>query len=166
MWGKKLEQTTKTPEKAISTLKWMCSRQERTRKTCFESLKRWNVDEKLHSGIIKELEDEKFLDELRYTTMYINDKVNFNKWGKSKIITNLKLKGIDNDTIEQGFSNSDFDPATSLESLIELLIKKEPKVNAQNNYQKRQKLAQWAYTRGYSFDHINTALDQVLKNED
>ncbi len=165
MWDKKIEQITKTPEKALTTLKWMCSRQERTRKTCVESLKRWNVEEKFHEEILSELEREKFLDELRYTTMYINDKVNFYKWGKSKIITNLIMKGVDKETIEQGFENSDFDQGNSLDTLIELLQKKEPKVNAQNDYQKRQKLAQWAYTRGYSFEHINRALDKILTNE-
>ena len=166
MWDKKVEPITRTPEKALSILKWMCSRQERTRKTCVESMKRWNVDEKFHAEILKTLEEEKYINEMRYATMYINDKANFNKWGKSKIISNLIMKGVDKETIENAFEESDFNNSDSQDSLTELLAKKEPKVKAQNSYQKRQKLAQWAYTKGYSFDQINKSLDIILQNED
>ena len=166
MWDKKVEPKIRTAEEALSTLKWMCSRQERTRKTCVESMKRWSVDEKFHEEILQALIDEKYLNELRYATMYVNEKVNFYKWGKTKIISNLIMKGVNKETIETAFEDSDYDKSESQEALVELLTKKEPKIKAQNSYQKRQKLAQWAYTRGYSFDLINSALDIILKNDD
>jgi len=89
------------PKEAITRAQSICSRQEQCRQDIFTKLGKWGLDEPNALKIIKQLEKDKFIDEMRYAISFAQDKMKFNKWGRIKISWMLRQKNIPDDIIDQ-----------------------------------------------------------------
>lgn len=155
----------KTPEKALEVLKWMCSKCEKTRQDCVRSLYRWSVDKQKHGEILDALEEEKFIDEVRYTRLFVSEKHNVYKWGRAKIVSTLRLKGIDKEVIENECDKM-LAESPDRDILVEQLFKKASKMEPINEpYKARMKLFQWGYSRGFNVDDVNYCLDKYFNEK-
>ena len=67
-----------------------------------KKLKTIGLDTDDREEVISILINQGFLNEERYTKIYCSSKFNQNKWGKNKIIQNLKQKGISERNIRTG----------------------------------------------------------------
>lgn len=164
--GNQEEIKAKTPEKALDVLRWMCSRSEKTKQDCVKSLFRWLVDPSEHEKIIATLVEEKFVDEKRYTQMYVSEKHNFYKWGRAKIVSMLRMKGVPldiiNDVCDEIISENP-DREILMEQIVKKAKKLEPIVDV---YKARVKLFQWSYSKGFSVDDINFCLDRYFSGKE
>lgn len=168
MGYEKKEIKTKTPQKALDVLRWMCSRGEKTKQDCVRSLYRWGVQPEEHEAILETLVEEKFVDEKRYAKMYVSEKHNFYKWGRAKIVSSLRLKGIDKETINETCDQI-ISESPDREILYGQIVKKAKKfepISSQDKYKIRVKLFQWAYSRGFSVDDINFCIAKYFKGEE
>ena len=93
-------QRTKTPEQALQSLMRMCARSERSSGDALRLMKRWGVAEEEAKKILTRLQNERFIDDRRFSEAFVRDKINLSGWGVYKIKTALRTKGIARDIIE------------------------------------------------------------------
>ncbi len=150
-----------TEKQAIHKLASYCSKSERCEYDIRKKLLAWEIDANSIQGIINYLKRENFLDESRYCRSYISDKLRFNKWGRTKIIYELKKKQIPVTVIDKAFTN--FAGNEFEEPLLRILDAKSKTVNAGDSYEKRQKLFRYAVGRGYEPALVNSCLNKIMQ---
>lgn len=142
-----------TKEKALDKAMHYCSRAEHCTHEVKQKLSTWGLnDEESINLIIEKLKKEKFIDDSRFASSYIREKMNYNHWGKIKIAMYLRIK-----RIEESIYNpllQDFDNEIYIENLKYILEKKWPSIKGKNNYERKQKLIRFASGRGYELDIV------------
>lgn len=120
----------------------------------------WELPDDAIKRIIDRLKKEKYLDDSRFTRSFINDKLRFNKWGKTKIIFELKKLNIPSsiyDPVLDELAGDEFE-----KQLMHILSVKVKSVKAKNNYDKKTKLIRFALGRGFSMDLSIKCVDKLL----
>lgn len=138
-----------------------CSKAERAESDITRKLSLWELESEVSDRIINRLKKENYLNEERFCRSFIKDKLLFNKWGKTKIVFELKKKRISEQTIStcfEEFESDDFE-----ESLQKVLSSKARTIKAKDDYDKKNKLIRFALGRGYSYDQIQRCLSKILK---
>ena len=137
----------------------ICSKSEKCISDIQKKLQQWEIDEVSAQKIIDCLIAEKFIDEQRYAEFYVRDKFRFNGWGKAKIIFMLKGKFIPSIAIKKAIAQiSDDDYFNACCKLVE---QKSKSVKAENNYEYKMKLIKFAQSRGFEYDVVLKAVDQL-----
>lgn len=137
-----------TEPQALNRVAAYCSKAERCEWDVRKKLTAWELDADVVKRIIDRLKKERYLDDMRFCRSFINDKLKFNKWGKSKIIFELKKRHISEmiyDPILNELSGNEFE-----EQLMHILSVKIKSVKAKNDYEKKTKLIRFALGRGFS----------------
>lgn len=158
----------KTPQQALDTARWLCSKMERTTVDIRRSLARWGVaDTAIQDEILDTLVREKFIDHSRYAGAFVREKMSAGRWGLNKILYALQTKGIDRETANGAIAEN-YDQQSNIENLESDLRKRleAEKKKAKNAYDLRSRLFRRAASRGYDFDHINNILNRILGDED
>lgn len=156
-----------TENQAMSRIASYCSKAERCTSEVRKKLLAWELEYEIVEKIVASLKKEKFLDDERYCRSFVRDKQRFNKWGKNKIIFELKKKQIPESLIssilKEEIEESDFE-----DSLLKILTTKNQSVNAESDYERYAKLFRFAAGRGFTPDQIKKCLNKLLKevNED
>lgn len=136
-----------TPKEALSRVQAMCSRQERCKFDILKKLHSWQIPTEDQHHIIASLEEDRFLNESRYTMFYVRDKFKFNKWGRIKIAYHLKAKAIPESLIQEGLdqiSQEEYE-----KTLLELLTQKRGSIKDENPWNQKAKLLRFAQGRGF-----------------
>ena len=81
----------------------LCSMQERCVSEIEKKLISWGITSDDIKEIIKKLNQNDFINEVRYTRAFVKDKFGLNKWGKQKILFTLRQKNISNLNIQKAF---------------------------------------------------------------
>lgn len=149
---------------ALHRLAAYCSKAERCESDIWRKMLAWELADEEKSRIVSRLKQEKFLDDRRFATAFVNDKSRFSKWGKVKIEFELRKKKIDETLIRE--ATSTLDDAESEAVLGALLLKKEASIKAKNDYDKRAKLLRFALGRGYSMGVALRCIDKISKLND
>ncbi|MDR0686933.1 MAG: RecX family transcriptional regulator [Dysgonamonadaceae bacterium] len=140
-------------------LAMLCSRSE----YCVYDIKRklcnFGVEECDRETIIQKLIDEKFVDELRYCTAFVTDKIRNNKWGIRKIVNELQKKHIPSTIINEVIIKFSKDEIQDV--LTQLLIKKQKLITGKNPSEINNKLMRFAYSRGFSSGEIEKAIETI-----
>jgi regulatory protein len=134
-----------------------CSYQERNKKEVQQKLATYKeISPAEAQQIIEELIQERFLDEKRYLTAFVNGKFHLNKWGKTKIYHSLASTGIDRKLIQQALAqipSQDYE-----ETLVQLVRKKKASLTGQPDVMIRKKLINYLLQKGYEWDMVQEAL--------
>ena len=105
------------------------------------------------------LVEEKYVDDLRYASAYARDKASIQGWGDVKIKYMLSAKGIAACVISEALQEIDRDKSSSrLYKLLENKLR-----SLKDDPQCRLKLLRFALGRGYSYDEVNSLINQILK---
>lgn len=147
-------------EQALSKSMELCSRREYCAFDIREKIKKWEISPDDADKIIKRLFDEKFLDHERYCHAFVNDKFRFNHWGKVKIAYHLKQKQIETSHIQDALNKINMD--NYLDLIREEIQKKQNRVKAKNDFEKKAKIAQSVIAKGFE----PRLVFEVLKMED
>lgn len=151
-----------TEEEAVKKLTSYCSLAEHCRAEIAEKLQRWGIAYESIAPIIKQLEDEKYIDEERYCRAFINDKFRLAKWGKVKIAEALYMKKIPSDVAWRHLNAIDDEEYLSV--LNGLLASKRKSIHADDEYVLNQKLVRFAISRGFELKDIRRCME-VLEEE-
>lgn len=146
-----------TPEQRSAYLKAtaICSRGETCSFDIQEKMKKWGLEDEDARAVIKQLKEEKYIDDERFARAYVKDKFRFNHWGRQKIAFMLYSKKIGKDIQEAAFE--EIEDESYLEQLAKLLKDKEKTIKATDAYDKRNKLMRFAMARGFESDKIYAA---------
>ncbi len=146
-----------TEEEALRKVSAFCSCAEHCRSEVAEKLQRWGTPYDVIDRILTKLEEEKFIDEERYSRAFVNDKYRFEKWGKVKIMQALQLKKIA--PLVRQESLSVIDEEEYLGILQHLLASKRKSVRGANDYEQNAKLIRFALSRGFEMKDIRRCID-------
>ena len=146
-------------EEALNKMRNWCSRQERSRKEVTTKLMRAGYDEELVQKVIASLEEDNYLDEMRFAESYISGHFRMKKWGRLKIRQGLQLKGIGGPmgaaAMEEHIQEKDY-----FETLRNVLNKKVSSSQWHTmDYGQKQKLMQYAFSRGFEPEIIRRVLE-------
>ena len=111
--------------------------------------------------LLGELMQHNFLNEERYARSFARGKFRIKKWGRIKIRLELKKKGVYSKCID--FAMQEIDDNDYLETLKELLQKKSRLVKEPNSFKKKIKLKRYLVSRGFEFDLILLAMEDISK---
>ena len=147
-------------DKYLEKLKRYCAYRDRCHQEVMDKIRSFNIDDDIAGIIVSELITEGYLNEERYAKSFVRGKYRINKWGRNKIIQNLKQKNISRYLIDEALK--EIIETEYLLNLKEILHKKNDTVKAKNKFEKRKKLFVFAYNKGYEAELINDILDELI----
>lgn len=149
---------------ALTKAMAMCSQSERCRFDIVTKLRQWELSEEEIATAIDYLIKEHFLDEARFVRFYVNDKLQFNKWGKVKLKFMLRQKQIPEPMIREALDQIDDDHYRSI--LQSLLKTKAKSIKGASGYERRAKLAVFAQGHGFEAELAFRMAGKLLGEDD
>jgi len=136
-----------TPDQVLDKMAKYCAYQERCMKDVRDKLKTFDLPQKEKDKILDYLLDNRFVDDERFAKSFVRGKVNQSGWGVNKIRFHLMQKGIAKDIIDEALGQTDED--LYRQRLIDILKVKSKTVKAENDYERKRKLAAYAMQKGF-----------------
>lgn len=136
-----------SPDQILDKMAKYCAYQERCVKDVVEKLKTFDIPQKEREEILHYLIDNRFVNDERFAKSFVRGKINQSGWGLNKIRYHLRQKGIDNEIIEEALQGTDEE--VYRQRLIDILNTKAKTVKAENDFEKKRKLAAYAIQRGF-----------------
>lgn len=140
-----------------------CAYQDRCHFEVNNKLFSWGIDEENRGILISHLIQHRFLDEERFAESFVSGKFRIKKWGRNKIKVHLKQKRVPAYSIKKGLAV--IDPEEYWETLIRLTEKKWEATKGKNHYDKVAKVKRFLVGRGFEFDLIHEAIEEVKNRE-
>ncbi|MCA8832222.1 regulatory protein RecX [Hymenobacter pini] len=147
-----------TPAEALQKILAFCVYQERTFKETESKLRDYGLTEDEAGEIMIRLSREDFLNEERYAQTFVRGHIR-KKWGRRRIMQELKQKGLSDYCIKVGLKEIDGDEY--YQNLQELLEKKDRQEKERHPAKRRQKLQLYLTGKGYEQDLIKMALQDL-----
>lgn len=158
------ERKTKTAQQALQSLMRLCARSEKSTGDALRLMRTWGVPEAVQRGVLDKLIADRYINNRRYAEAYTREKSQLAGWGERKIAMQLRLKGVERETISAVLAELMTNDSIA-ERLHEKLSKKLRTVKAANDYELRGKLLRYALGLGYDYDMAAEVVDRVAKQK-
>ena len=132
---------------ALSKAMAQCSGREYCCDDIRNKLISWGVAANDSEKIITILINENFINEHRFASAFVNDKFNYNKWGKIKIAAHLRMKKIPGNIIKSSLDSIDYD--VYKKTLNDIITSHRRSVKAKNQYDLKAKLLRYGLSKGF-----------------
>ena len=136
-----------TPDQVLDKMAKYCAYQERCVKDVCDKLKTFDIPQIEKDEIIDYLLDNRFVNDERFAKSFVRGKINQSGWGVNKIRFHLIQKGIDKEIIDEALGQTDEE--TYRQRLIDILKTKSKTVRAENDFERKRKLAAYAMQKGF-----------------
>ena len=140
-------------DEALSKLQKYCAFQERCHKEVRSKLLNLNIFGDDLEAIVSDLIENDFLNEMRYARAYAGGKFRIKKWGKFKIIGELKKNQVSEYCIKKAIE-TELPYDDYLTTLEDILKKKNKTLNEKKGFLRNQKLAKFASYKGFEYPLI------------
>jgi len=154
-------QKTYSLDEAQKKLEFYCAYQERCHKEVVEKLIKMRMIPDANDVIVVHLLQNNFLNEERFAKAFVRGKFRIKKWGKRRLILELKRKNINKTIITIALKEIDEDDY--LETFHALAEKKAASIKESNPYKKKKKLADYLLYRGWEsqlvYDKVNAIIN-------
>ncbi len=150
-------------EKALSRLQSLCARSEKCTGDLRQKMIQWKMETTDIAWVINSLTSDKFVDDARYAAMFVRDKSRISKWGRVKIATALRAKGVAADIINDALTQ--IDPSTDKAQLIELIARKAKQTKSKSVYDLKNKLIRFGVSRGFDMGVVIDVVNGAVKGE-
>ena len=157
-----MQQTVKTytVDEALKKLENYCAYQDRCHKEVQEKLKEMRMIPEAIDHIIYQLIQDKFLDEERFARSFARGKFRTKKWGKTRIIRELKLREITKYNINLALT--EIEEADYLKTFEKLVKKRLKQLKTEKNlYKKKNKLMTYLQYRGWESHLIYEKINEL-----
>ncbi len=140
----------------------LCSTREYCTGDIAAKLEQWGEkDEKVIGKIINRLTEENFINDERYSRAYASDHFRYQKWGKIKIKSGLKIKKIPSIVISSALAAIDEEEyIEALRSIIEIHRRT---IRAKNRFDLRNKLLRYALAKGFESHLVYEVINSVVE---
>lgn len=153
---------TYTVDEARSKLEGYCAYQERCHKEVRDKLKEMRMIPEARDLIIDHLIRHNYLNETRFAKAFARGKFRTKKWGKNRIVRELRLRDISAYNIKLALREITEDEY--LKTFDELVQKRLRQLTSENNIQKkRKKLADYLLYRGWESQRVWDRARQQVK---
>jgi len=158
----------KLTRRSFNVCYWHLGRSDKTRKELYDKLVIKDIPADIIESTLNKLEDDNYINDVRYTENFIRSRQEYRKLGKRAIEFELKRKGISNDIAREALSEIESD--TEYENAV-ALVQSKLKSSRGLERQKRTNrlvsmLARKGYDGGIAFSVVKEALDNEPPEED
>ena len=136
-----------------------CAKSDRCQHQVLEKLKAYGVSYGVSEDILIELIQEDFVNDQRFSDSFCSGKFKIKKWGKKKIVYELKKLKISSVCIDSALKTIDFDDYISTAN--DLLLKKSLTLKDKNIFVKKKKIADYMIRKGYESELVWDCIRQL-----
>ncbi len=136
-----------TPEQAYLRATADCARAEHCRHDLMQRMLRGGLSREDCEDVLDRLEDEGYVNSQRYAQAYAHDKLRYERWGRQKIRQGLAAKRIPEADIRTALDGLDEEEYRTI--LGEVVRRKLAATTAETDFQRTQKVARYAISRGF-----------------
>ena len=147
-------------DEAITKLENYCVYRERCHKEVEQKLKDMKMIPQAREIIILHLLENDFLNEERYAKSFARGKFKIKKWGKNRIIKELKFKGISNYNINSGIA--EITEQQYLDAFHKLAENRFSSIKETNRNKKKKKLFDYLVYRGWETQLIYQKINELF----
>ena len=151
----------KTADEALASLMRLCARAERSSGDALRLMQNWGVAKEEQYRVLQRLQSERFIDDKRYAEAFVREKCNLSAWGRYKIQSALKRKGIASDIIAEALAA--LSPTDNKKRLQERLQTKIKHIKYDTPYQLKTKLIRYALSLGFEMDEVMDCVNEIIK---
>lgn len=148
---------------AKARLESLCAYQERCSFDLDKKMRTWGLNEEDRNALLAHLIENNFLSEERFAEAYVSGKTKIKRWGKIKIVNELKRKKISDYSIKRAFKELEEDLyEDNVRALIQRKysdIKGDPK-----DYKNKVKVYRFLASKGYETDLIKREVERFLQD--
>ena len=152
----------KTADEALASLMRLCARAERSSGDALRLMQNWGVNKNEQQEVLQRLIKERFIDDRRYAEAFVREKCNLSAWGRYKIQSALKRKGIASDIIAEALAA--ISPTDNKKRLQDRLQTKIKHIKYDSKYQLKTKLIRYALSLGFEMDDVMDSVNEVMRN--
>ena len=138
-----------------------CVYQDRCHKEIETKLREFVLIEEAKNQIILHLMEHNFLNEERFSKSFARGKFKIKRWGKQRIIRELKFRDITAYNINTALK--EIDEETYLNTITEIAEKRNRLIKESDIYKRKKKLSDFLMRKGYEFELIYSTVTEVIK---
>lgn len=153
-------QKTYTVDEALKKLENYCAYQERCHKEVRSKLREMRMIPQVIDTIVVHLIEHNYLNEERFAKSFVRGKFRIKKWGKVRLVRELKFRDISKYSIDTALQEIDLDDY--FETLDALVQKRIAQVTEKNIYKKKKKVADYLLYRGWESHLIYEKINEHL----
>lgn len=154
-------QKSYTVEEAKRALERYCVYQDRCHKEVISKLYDYRMISEVHDIIIVHLIEHNFLNEERFSKSFARGKFRIKKWGKQRIVRELKFRDISAYNIKTALKEIDKDDY--INTFNELAQKRFDAIKETNKLKKKKKLIDYLLYRGWESNLIYAKANELIK---
>jgi regulatory protein len=145
---------------AAKKLEGYCAYQDRCHKEVISKLKQMGMIPVAIDQIVTQLIQENYLNEERFAKSFARGKFNIKKWGKKRIVTELKQRDISKYNINTALK--EINEVDYIKTLDALARKRLLQLNESNKLKKRKKLADYLLYRGWESHLVYEKMKELI----
>ncbi|CAZ95432.1 regulatory protein RecX [Zobellia galactanivorans] len=147
-------------EEAKRKLEGYCAYQDRCHKEVVAKLREMRMIPEAIDQIVVHLIQENFLNEERFAQSFARGKFSIKKWGRNRIVSELKQRNISKYNIATALK--EIDPEDYLKTLDALAEKRLAQITERNPQKRKKKLADYLLYRGWESHLVYEKLKELV----
>lgn len=147
-------------EEVQRKLESFCVYQDRCHKEVEKKLKEYNLIPEAKEKILLHLLEENYLNEERFAKSFARGKFRIKKWGRVRVIRELKFRDISSYNIKTALK--EIDENEYIKTLYELVEKKKSLIKETNAFKKKKKIIDHLIYKGFESDLIFKIVNEIL----
>ena len=148
-----------TPQQAFQKMLQYCGYQERSHFEAREKLYGFGLNKSDVEELLSRLIEEDYLNEERYAILFVGGKFRMKKWGRIKIIHELKQKRVGSNNIKKAIKEIDEDIYNK--TLYQLALAKWKSLKAEQYLNRLAKTTNFLLQKGYEQELISVSIKQI-----
>lgn len=148
-----------TVEEIKRKMEHYCVYQDRCHKEIEAKLREYRLIPEAREHILLHLLEHNFLNEERFSRSFARGKFRIKKWGKERIVRELKFRDISAYNIKSALK--EIDEEEYIKTLYELVEKKNASVKETNKFKRKKKIADYLLYRGFESNLVYEALKTI-----
>jgi len=155
-----MKKTVTSVEEIKRKLERYCIYQDRCHYEVEKKLNEYSLIPQAKDAVLLHLLEHNFLNEERFSKSFARGKFRIKKWGKSRIIRELKLRKISEYNIKTALK--EIDEKEYIETLYSLVEKKNESVTETNIFKRKKKVVDFLRYRGFETNLIYEAVNELV----
>jgi len=151
------------PEQAFQKMRHYCCYQERSHFEAKEKLYGFGLRKSDVEQLLSKLIEEDYLNEERFAIQFAGGKFRMKKWGRIKIIYELKQKRVSSYNIKKAMSAIDEEAYDK--TLLQLAATKWKSLKAEQYLNRLAKTTNYLLQKGYEPERISASIKQIREKQ-
>ena len=150
-----------TVQEATKKIESYCAYQDRCHKEVVSKLKEMGMIPLAIDTIVGQLIEDRFLNEERFAKSFVRGKFRIKKWGKNRIVNELKFRNISKYNITSALK--EIDPNEYVQTLDTLSRKRLLQISETDIQKRKKKMADYLLYRGWESHLVYEKLQELIK---